>query len=127
MTRCVPCGEPHPLPAMPAPSKLTDDEKRERAARVRTLREKLNLSQDALADALGLSRGSSVSDLERGTTTPTPQTLRLLDYIERFGYPMPETPTTGDSASDADELRTIAANLGAIASRIETRGTDDAT
>ena len=51
--------------------------------RIRELRERLGLTQTELAERLGYSRYSSVSDLERGEQIPSRPVQKLLDVLEK--------------------------------------------
>lgn len=81
---------------------------------IKALRERHGLSQTAFADALGLSRAASVSDLETGRQAATGQTARLLDVVAQHG---PEAGR-GSGGSVADELDRTAAALSALAHRV---------
>ena len=81
--------------------------------RIADLRKRLGLSQSDFAQALGLSRTASVSDLENGRTNATGPTARLLDYVERHG------PTLASGGSIADRLRALSEEAAALARAVE--------
>ena len=74
------------------------------------------LAQSAFADALGLSRTASVSDLETGRTSATGTLARLLDAISSHG------PSVGRATSEdpAARLDAAAAEIQAIAQTMRT-------
>ena len=79
--------------------------------RIKALRERLSLNQSAFADALGLSRTASISDLETGRTSATGTLARLLDAISSHG-PNVGRAVSGDAAARLDAA---AAEIQAIA------------
>jgi len=86
-------------------------------ARIKALRERLGLSQSALAEMLGFAKPQSVSDLERGALqsngkplTPNGHVQRLLDVLDTHGLDVMR-PKGSSGASLAAELRRIAAEV----------------
>ena len=81
--------------------------------RIKALRTSLGLSQSDFADALGLSRTASVTDLEKGNSTATGSTARMLDAIEAHG------PNVGRAGKTLpDRLDAAAAELKGIARQL---------
>lgn len=89
--------------------------------RIKALRERLGLTQTAFAEAIGLSRHASVSDLETGRTSATGTLARLLDAISSYG------PNVGRAVSGnaAARLDAAAAEIQAIAQAIRSTSTDE--
>ena len=95
---------------MPLPSPPTYT-----GADVLRIRKELGLTQDDFAELLGYSRGSYVSEIEKGRRSVEAMPARLLGYIERHGLP----GASASASSPADELRAIASGLAQVAARIE--------
>ncbi|HEX8386031.1 MAG TPA: helix-turn-helix transcriptional regulator [Rubricoccaceae bacterium] len=56
--------------------------------RIRALRLRLHLDQEAFADALGFGSSSRVSELENGKRKPSGSVSRVLDHLDARG-PLP--------------------------------------
>ncbi len=94
------------MASLPPPTDWTPE-------RVKALRSRLGLSQTAFAEALGFTRHASVLDLEKGNTTATGATARLLDVIEAGGVeavaPRRDAATLADDLDELARLATSAA------------------
>jgi transcriptional regulator with XRE-family HTH domain len=76
---------------------------RELGARIRTEREAARLTQEALATAVGLSRGS-IANIERGDQAPPTYRLMLIAQALRLSV-MALLPGADDHESQVDRLR----------------------
>ena len=75
------------------------------AERVRRLRRALQLTQQALAEQLGV-RQQTVSEWEVGIYQPRGASARLLDLVaERAGFTYGEEPGEGSGAGDQEKER----------------------